>query len=202
MAVPLLAVGDVLQITLKGLLFGQRTNNTFHYNVTATDGDQTFTEVFSQWVVDYEDLWCACVSQDWTGDVVTVRRLTPTKTRGVDFDIAWIGTIPSASLPPSTAAVISRWNYGSGQSNRGRVFIPGIPATSHVAGRILSTGANPFASFLLLAAQMDDPCEDVPDFSLAPGLFHRFTNTWEAIEGTTARDILRQQRRREIGVGE
>jgi len=199
MALPLLAVGDVLQLTLKGRLFGQRTNNTFFYNVASTDGSQTFTDIFQQWAVDYETLWSDCVSEDWTGDTVTVRRLTPTATRGVDYAISWTGNVVSPSLPPSTAAVISRWNYGSGPSNRGRIFIAGVPTASHLSGELTAPA---LADFVLLAAQMDDPCEDVPDFSVVPGLFHRFTNTWEAIDGTTARQILRQQRRREIGVGE
>ena len=199
MAFPTISVNDVIQITLKGRLFGQRTNNTFFYIVTAEDGSQTFTEVFQQWAVDFETLWCNMVSEDWTGDTVTLRRLKPIKTRGVDFNIEWVGAVASPSLPPSTAAVISRWNYASGPRNRGRIFIPGI-ATSHHADGELTAPA--MAILTLLAAQMDDPLEDVPDFSLAPVLYHRATNSAAVVEATTPRKTLRQQRRREIGVGE
>lgn len=199
MALPLLSTGDVLQLTLKGRLFGQRTNNTFYYNVASTDGTQDFSHVANQFTVQYETLWSNLVSEDWTSDILTIRRLTPTKTRGVDFATEWVGNVEQPSLPPSTAAVISRWNYGSGQSNRGRIFIAGIPQTFHAAGELTGPA---MAILTLLAAEMDDQLEDVPDFSLTPGLFHRALNVFEAIDGTTPRSILRQQRRREIGIGE
>ena len=199
MALPILAVGEVYQLVLKGRLFGQRTNNTFYYNVATADGVSDLTDFFGQWVTDFEALWSDLVSEDWTGDLVTIRRLTPTKTRGIDFNIDWQGNVEQPALPPSTAAVISRWNYGSGPSNRGRVFIAGIPTTFHLAGEL----TNPAMAILtILANQMDDQVEDVPDFSLTPGLFHRFSNTYEALDGVTPKSILRQQRRREIGVGE
>lgn len=199
MALPLMSVGDVLQVTLKGRLFGQRTNNTFYYNVRSTDGAQTFLEFASQWSVDFETLWTNFVSEDWTGDLIVIKRLTPTKTRGIELSIDWVGAVAQPALPPSTCAVISRWNYGNGPSNRGRIFIAGVPSTFHLAGEL----TNPAMAILtLLAAQMDDPCIDGADFTLDPGLFHRDLNVWEIIDGTTPRSILRQQRRREIGVGE
>jgi len=199
MALPSLAVNDVWQLNLKGRLFGQRTNNVFYYKVTAATGAQPLVDFFSQWVVDFETLWCNLVSEDWTGDTVTLKKLVPSKSRGIDFGITWVGAVAQASLPPSTAAVISRWNYDNGPFNRGRIFIAGIPDTFHSEGQLTNPA---MAISVLLAAQMDDPCEDPGDFTCVPGLYHRPANTFKAIDATTARQILRQQRRREIGVGE
>lgn len=199
MALPVLSVGDVLMLTLKGRLFGQRTNNTFFYNVASTDGLADFDDVALQFNTNYETIWSNMVSEDWTADILTIRRLTPTTTRGVDFSLDWTGNVAQPALPPSTAAVISRWNYGSGPSNRGRIFIAGVPTTFHVAGELTAPA---MAILTLLSAEMDDQLENLPAFSLTPGLFHRELGVIEALDGTTPRSILRQQRRREIGVGE
>lgn len=199
MALPLMDPGDILAVTLKGRLFGQRTNNTFHYYVPTVAAGQTFTEFFSQWNVDFETLWSNFVSEDWTGDIVTIRRLGANATRGIDFGIDWVGQVASPSLPPSTAAVISRWTYGPGPKSRGRIFIAGVPTSAHLEGELTNAA---MALLTILAEQIDDEVTDPGDFAAEPVLLNRPTLTVQTLDGVTARSILRQQRRREIGVGE
>jgi len=199
MALPLIEPGDVLSLTLKGRLFGQRTNNTFWYYFPTVAAGQTFTEFFQQWNVDFETLWSNFVSEDWTGDTITIRRVGATATRGIDFNIDWVGQVASPSLPPSTAAVISRWTYGPTAKSRGRLFISGVPTSFHSEGALTAPA---MAILTLLAAQVDDEVADLPDFAAEPVLYNRPTNTVQTLDGTTPRSILRQQRRREIGVGE
>jgi len=198
MPIPALDPGDILLVTLKGRLFGQRTNNTFAYYVSIAVA-QTMTDFFSQFEVDFETLWSNAVSEDWTGDTVTIRRVGLNATRGIDFSIDWTGQVASPSLPPSTAAVISRYNYGAGPKHRGRLFVAGVATSHHLSGELTNPG---LALFALLAAQVDDAVIDGIALHAEPGLFNRATSTFEAIEVATARSILRQQRRREIGVGE
>jgi len=198
MAIPTLDPGDVLLVTLKGRLFGQRTNNTFAYYVSIAVA-QVITDFFSQWATDFETVWSNAVSEDWTGDTVTVRRVGINSTRGIDFSIDWTGQVASPSLPPSTSAVISRFNYGAGPKARGRLFVSGVATTHHLEGQLTNPG---LALFALLAAQVDDHVVDGTALDAEPGLFNKETSTFNAIEVATARAILRQQRRREIGVGE
>jgi len=198
MAIPTLDPGDILLVTLKGRLFGQRTNNTFAYYVSIAVA-QVITDFFSQWATDFETVWSNAVSEDWTGDTVTIRRVGVNSTRGIDFSIDWTGQVASPSLPPSTAAVISRFNYGAGPKARGRLFVAGVATTHHLEGQLTNPG---LALFALLAAQVDDHVIDGTALDAEPGLFNKETSTFNAIEVATARAILRQQRRREIGVGE
>jgi len=198
MAIPTLDPGDILLVTLKGRLFGQRTNNTFAYYVSIAVA-QVITDFFSQWETDFETIWSNAVSEDWTGDTVTIRRVGVNPTRGIDFSIDWTGQVASPSLPPSTAAVISRFNYGAGPKARGRLFVAGVATTHHLEGQLTNPG---LALFGLLAAQVDDHVIDGTALDAEPGLFNKETSTFNAIEVATARAILRQQRRREIGVGE
>jgi len=199
MAQPTFIGLDVVAITLKGRLFGQRTNNTFHYQLLAGTPATSAATIFSAFNVAFEDLWCALVSQDWTADLITLRRLAPNPTRTMEFNIAWTGAVAQDSLPPSTAAVISRYNYSPGPSGRGRLFIPGIPATFHAEGQLTAPA---LAIAVLLAAQVDDFLEDGGTAFMEPGLWARATSLFRVTEEAVARSILRQQRRREIGVGE
>lgn len=198
MAIPTLDPGDLLEVTLKGRLFGQRTNNVFHYYVPVAVA-QIITDFFSQWVVDFETLWENSVSQDWTGDLVVIRRISPNPTRGIEFNIAWTGSVVSPALPPSTAVVIARYGYGPGPRNRGRIFVAGVATSHHLEGSLTNAG---LALYTLLAAQVDDDVVDGVALVAEPVIFHRATNTVSNVEVASARAILRQQRRREIGVGE
>jgi len=198
MSIPSLDPGDILLVTLKGRLFGQRTNNTFAYYVSIAVA-QVITDFFSQWAADFETVWSNAVSEDWTGDTVTIRRVGINPTRGIDFSIDWTGQVASPSLPPSTAAVISRFNYGAGPKARGRLFVAGVATSHHLEGQLTNPG---LALFTLLAAQVDDHVIDGTALDAEPGLFNKATSTFNALEVATARSILRQQRRREIGVGE
>lgn len=198
MSVPSLEPGDIVELTLKGRLFGQRTNNVFHYYIAIATA-QIFTDLFSQWVVDFQTVWEDAVSEDWTADTVTIRRLGANATRGVDFNIDWQGNVVSPSLPPSTAVVISRYNYLPGPKGRGRIFVAGIATSHHLSGELTAPA---MALFSLLAAQVDDPVVDGVQLRAEPGLFRPATNTFNGIEAAVARNILRQQRRREIGIGE
>lgn len=199
MALPLIDPSDVLSVVIKGRLFGQRTNNTFFYYFPVTDGNQTFVEFFSEFNVTMQDPFCNFISQDWTADTITIRRVNQNPTRGIDFPITWSGQVESDALPPSTAAVISRFNYSAGPNNRGRLFIPGVPTSFHSDGELTAP-----AMVLLeaLAVAVKGTVEDLPDFQAEPGLWNRLASTFSSIEEATPRQILRQQRRREIGIGE
>lgn len=198
MAIPTLEPGDVIQLTLKGRLFGQRTNNVFYYYLSIADA-QIFTDLFSQWAVDFQTVWEDAVSEDWTGDTVTLRRVGANATRGIDFNIDWQGNVVSPSLPPSTAVVISRYNYIPGPRGRGRLFIAGVATSHHLSGELTAPAQ---ALYALLAAQVDDAIVDGVQLRAEPGLWRPATSTFNGIEAAQMRTILRQQRRREIGVGE
>lgn len=198
MALPSIAPGDLLAVTVKGRLFQQRTNNTFHYLID-TAVAQNLGNFASQFTADFDPVWANAVSEDWTADTLVIRRISPNSTRGIEFGLDWVGQVESPALPPSTAAVISRYSYSGGPSNRGRVFIAGVATSHHLEGSLTNPG---LALFSLLAAQIDDNVVDGVALIAKPVLFHRADATNSNIDVAQARSILRQQRRREIGVGE
>jgi len=68
-----------------------------------------------------------------------------------------------------------------------------------LAGELTAPG---LALFELLAAQVDDDVVDGVALLAEPVLYHRATDSVSNVEVAASRKILRQQRRREIGVGE
>jgi len=199
MAYPPLAPANILEIVVKGRLFGQRTENTFHYYAAVVIGDVTLLDVFTNFAVHFQDEFEAVTTTDWTSDTITVRRITPDPTRAIPFGNGWTGTNDEGTLPPSTTAVISRVSWQQGRRSLGRIFVPAVPNGWHSNGELTVPAMAAYAS---LAAKMDTSVIEGGTLTLKPILWDREGSALRDIEEAFARKILRQQRRREIGVGE
>jgi len=197
MAYPALAPSDIFEVTIKGTLFGQRTENTFHYTADVVVGDQTMLDVFTNFVVHFEDEYTAAVSNDWSGHEVTVRRITPQPTRAIPFTIAWTGTGGVGTNPPSTTGVISRVSWQSGRRSLGRIFVPAVPLLWHVEGKLSLGGITAYGA---LAAKMGADIVESGNLNLQPIIWNPPVG-FRDVELCIVRPILRQQRRREIDVG-
>jgi len=198
MPAPNLVLNDVLLTTIQGLLFGQRTITTFHWKVIAVGIDVPVTSVATAMATEILPDFVLMISEDWSCDITTVRRIFPGPTRTFSHSPGTVaGAIADDSLPPSVTGVISRYGNGAARTNRGRIYVPGVPEGWHLAGQLTTAGFNAYTSFRPF---LDLPLVSPLDFTLDPVLLRRPATT-TLIEGSIARKILRQQRRREIGVG-
>ena len=198
MAAPVSAVNDILLTTIQGTLFAQRTITTFHWKVATIQPEVNLQNLLLGFNTLLLAEWQAMLSEDWLGDITTIRRLSPSPTRTFTESIAGTnGTVADDSLPPSTAGVISRFGNGASKSNRGRIYVPAVPEAWHLAGQLTAAGVAAYDAFrpvLDLTADLGGIA------TLEPVLFKK-PNLTLLIEGSTTRRILRVQRRREVGVG-
>lgn len=197
MATPILAVGDLLLSVVKGSLYGQETQSTFHWvvkevgvNIAITS---LITDIDSELLPEYADV----MSEDWTSTATYVRRLNPSPTRGFEGSNSVDGTVAGDACPPSVAAVISRYTNNPGPRGRGRVFFPAVPDGWHAQGKLNNLGLSGYADF---APWLSEEWTTPTGTKLQPILF-RAPNTAVDIEVAVVRPILRSQRRREVGVG-
>lgn len=198
MAAPPLAIGDKMIGVLKGTLFGQVVENTFHWRVTSVPTGYSLQDFVNEMVTDMAPEYALMLSRDWIGLAAYGRRVSPTPTRGIEKTLSpLIGDVAQDSLPPSVAAVISRFTNLPGQGGRGRIFIPAVPKTFQNGGLVNSTGLTIYTAFLVW---LDLTWTSTLGATFEPVLL-KPGNIAVDIEGTTLRNILRSQRRREIGVG-
>lgn len=201
MAGPVLVVNDVVLFTFEGLLYNQRTINSFYYKVTVVDEAldlEAAANLFSDPLAD--QALPPMMSVDWKFLRVTASIIFPLNHRSaavVGSSVVRDGQVAGDSLPPSVTVVIARRTFDRGPAGRGRIFLPGVPEAWHDSGAITDAGA------AIIQAKMDDLLLPLTEGgnTLIPVLWHRGLNTSTAVEIWTFDRVLRSQRRREIGIG-
>lgn len=197
MASPNIIAGDVLLTTLQGTLFGQRTITTFHWSVNAMPVATSLLSLLTLLEANLMPDFKGMLSNEWSASEVTGRRIIVNATRSYSVQSVGNGSVASSSLPPSVAGVISRFTNASGKKGRGRIYVPAVPDLWHLNGQLSQAGLN---AYDLFRPRLDLPTTLAGGIALEPVLFTR-PNTVVFVEGSLVRNILRSQRRREIGVG-
>lgn len=198
MASRILQVGDIIVAVMKGKLFNQSVQSTFHYRSTAVDGTYTLKNFLTGLNATLLDNYVKCVSRDWTGDVLYGRILAPVKSRGEETSLgAASGDIAEDSLPPSVAAVIGRYTLVPGPGGRGRIFLPAIPQSWNDAGLLSVAGVTAMTDLQQFMAESITP---LAGNTFEPVLWKR-PNLALPLTDTKIQRVLRSQRRREVGVG-
>jgi len=201
MAGPVVAVGDILQLNVEGVLYGQRTVNTFYFAVTVNDDMSTLGQFLDTFLdPNVDQMMPDIMSVDWKffRGVGSIIHPVLRRSAQVVSDVAVRdGQVAGDSLPPSVTYVIARRTNIRGPRGRGRVFIPGVPETYHDSGQL--TGA----AVTAITAKLDDFALPIvrADGLAVPVLWHRAPAGADVIETWTLDRILRSQRRREIAVG-
>lgn len=198
MASRILQVGDIMVAVMKGRLFGQSVQSTFHYRATAVDGSYTLKNFITGLSATLLDNYVKAVSRDWTGDVLYGRILAPVKSRGEEITLgAASGDVLEDALPPTTCAVIGRYTLVPGPGGRGRIFLPAIPESWNDAGILSVAGVTALTDLQQFMAESITP---LAGNTFEPVLWKR-PNLALPITDTKTQRVLRVQRRREIGVG-
>lgn len=195
---PALALGDNIIGIVKGELFGQETQTTFHWKVSETDNGSTPVDVAESMIDELLPDFLLIISEEWTSKSCYCRRVWPAPTRGFEVPTAGqTGAITAGSLPPSVAGVCSRFTNLPGPGGRGRIFVPGVPLSWHENGQLSNAGYSAYVGFLPWLDLAWDPGEG----TVYEPILYKGAGVSFNIESASARKILRSQRRREIGVG-
>lgn len=198
MPAPTLAANDVLIGVIKGTLFNQTVESTFHWKVTSVPNGYNLLTFVEELAAGFLTDYAECMSISWAASAVYARRISAPATRGVEtIPTATPGVVNSVSLPPATAAVLSRYTNVAGPKGRGRVFMPAVPTSFHLNGLLTNAGVDTYGGFL---PRLDLTFTTTAGAVLEPVLV---STTGEATNVETAKvqRVLRVQRRREIGVG-
>lgn len=203
MAYPLVPL-DVIEIQIVGTLHGQETRNTFHYFVDeaddSNDGAATIALLLADFETDVYNAMLSVMAADWSVKAITGQKITNGRMRLVVHNPATTaGQVAGVSCPSTTAAVISRYGEGAGREFQGRVFIPAVPSTWEVDSKISPSRMSMYEA---VATNLLGDLSDGMTLDCHPTLNRSGLDPDnQRVIATVARDILRVQRRREIGVG-
>jgi len=143
MAIPI-AVNDVLQVTVEGTNERQPWAWVFHLKVTACLNAVDLIAA----VVSYTQTILAALkaelTDEWQAECVKVSRVAP-QPMGViynGFDPPEVGAVTTDGVPNQAAAVIRMQTDEPGASNRGRMYLCGIPEASTDGGQLTATPRN------------------------------------------------------------
>lgn len=196
-----LATGDIVESRWNATLAGQSVMFVLHHQIgagTSTGSDLLDFQVALDAAV-WEDKLSAGLSPDVTGCYWQSQTIAPT--RKITNEILCTpgaGTLTGAACPPTTAIVIRKRTINAGRTGRGRIFIPGVPFSATLNGRLVD-------------AQFEDWDSYADNFQF-PITFNGRTatpivySTKSAVNRGVILDcnfdpILRVQRRREVGRG-
>lgn len=127
---PNIAVGDVVQVTMRNRLFNQRLINTFHYRCSGVNAPTEYTAAmlsFYNWLIGAGHLrpdYLACLHVDVKLEQVWLQVIHPTRLFAQTFDADEDGTRAGASGTANVCASIERRAASANRRSVGRVQIP------------------------------------------------------------------------------
>lgn len=194
-----MAVNDVYQVTMRGSLHGQLILNTFHYRVTAVGAGDATTALLTAFKAGPWTQIKAALADEFSFDGNMAQRIRPLPPLvGVDdFTAVGAGNVPGGSLPTSMAVVISKKTALAGRKYRGRVYLAGV-STAHESDSTLNVGG--VGLFLNVANAMDNSLVE-GTHAFTPVVYHRGDGTTTDVTQCLVREILRNQRRRQVAKG-
>lgn len=191
-----MAVNDVFQAVIEQKLHNQTVLNVLHFRL---DADQPTAVALNQDVrtiiiptmkgVQSNELQHVAV---WTQKIWPLPPLNAVR----DATAAGPGTVAQNSLPTSVAVVLTKRTAFAGRKYRGRVYVCGVPVT-HESDSTLAAANQ--AAWQALADKFAFAAWAASDFT--PIIWHRGPKTDDTVITVEARTILRNQRRRQVGVG-
>lgn len=195
-----MAVGDVYSLVVKGKVHNQTTMNVFHYWCSITGDADDADDLVAAFRTNCETQYLACCASEFELEGYICQKIHPLPvlasfTQGVAFTV---GTGGVESLPSSVAVVLTKRTSIGGKAGRGRVYMPAVPVDFE-ADSVLTGGA--LGTYTNLANKLDDPLTVANGGVYVPALWHRASRTHHSLIGVTPRNVLRNQRRRQVGRG-
>jgi len=207
-----MAVGDVWRVVVRATIHGQQTINTFYYEQTVGGGIADITNATSLanaiFAADWWDGYVALHSDEWTATSMGLQRINnndPGGTLSPTYDINTVdvsGTTAGGSLPSSVAFVIRRRTNLAGRRGYGRIYLTGFPSIWEIDSKVATASA----TFITAKdAFINNANIDLVNAGITWSPRH-FAAKNPLVKATVIRqwaydDVLRNQRRRQVGVG-
>jgi len=196
--------GAILEIQYRCRLGDQQCINVFHYlnNFTIEDGRAAAEEAAQYFWEEVGLAIATAQTADVTAIHVRAQWVHPVRYAFVEYTPdpnAGVAMIPTLSI--GTCVVLKKLTDLAGHSHRGRAFIPGAPVADSDIG-LLTVGG--FATWDAVAQNLVKDMEVVGGTVFLDPVIWSYTdptNTDEIVQAT-ADQVLRYQRRREVGRGE
>ena len=194
-----MAVNDIYQANIVGTVHGQMTVNTLHYQESITGSTNAVVALTAALQAGIIAALLDATSAEWNFDKLTVQKILPLPPLlGFEDDTnTGPGLVAGESLPSSVAVVCSKRTSLAGRAFRGRCYFAGVPASHEIDSQLTS------AALILWQQVADDMAAPLSGggFTFNPIVFHRDSGTGTVITSGVARQVLRNQRRRQVGKG-
>jgi len=199
--------GALLEIQMVGRLHGQTIRNVFHYlylnQAAIQDGAAAALEAAQQFKQSLWDDMASQFSNEYTLVYITAQWVKPTRYRLVTMSVGETGTAQTNSLPSTVAVVLSFYAEFAGRRYQARKYFAGIPTTHEQDSKIApaqlanweTVAADLASGFVTLGTNRT--------YELTTETAQRYAGSGQdRVVDYVVRDVLRVQRRREVGVGE
>lgn len=196
-----MAIGDVFQVTVIGSVFGQRTNMTMHYRQTsgANVGPPAAGLAESAEATWVNDL-LAAQSAEYSYEQTICSKIFP-----LPRELSWstsalaaLGSVAGDAYTANAPPTITKQTGTAGVRFRGRIYMPGLPAAYVDNGSLTGAGVIAINGASL---QLVSPLVDLNGNTFQPCIYHRDDNTTTDIVFRRVNTVIRNQRRRQVGVG-
>lgn len=208
------AQDDIIIFSLWGRIYGQETRTEYGYVQTYNED----IDLLSGWCPFFEaqklPVICGLSAADLSYFNVRADVWTPIvdgfdSVGWRDYGLSAYGSVGVAgsALPPNNALVMRRRVGPAGRSNRGRVYLPGVPSGWQVGGVLSGSGVvDAVNNFKVeMAREMYNEAEPTPLPIGSPILVKKlatgFPDSFQVVNYWDANSCVRSQRRREPGVG-
>ena len=209
-----LALNDIIQVSVRGLLFGQRILTVLHYRVSTAAGVTSaeaqlgeFSEDFANNLGGVTVLFDmrAAVGGQYVFKEVRAQRVYPTRTvyRSTLIDVT--GTHVDDATTANIAASITKQTARPGRMGVGRIQLAGIPQTMIVAGALNPDYMAGELTTLGEAIVDDAYTSPTEGWVATPCLFNPAfdgAQKWADLLTFTVNDSLRTMHRRTLRLGE
>lgn len=204
---PPVAVGDIIQVTMKGRANDQTTLTVFHYQTvvapSGTDGVvqiKNFADGFDAGIQSPGPALLQCISETWTWESTRAQNIYPNRQIYVDSLVDLPGIRPDTCTAQNVSAVITKRGAFAGRRYIGSTHIPGIASGDYNNGLLTPD----LKGLMALAAQRYKlpytPTLGGGEYRMI--IFNRANPALSlGIEATTVQPELRVMRRRTVGLG-
>jgi hypothetical protein len=197
-----MAVNDLVQVNAVQTIFNQTVLNSFWYY--AFSGPGSVTSLLHQVNTAVITPWVAAVTSDVTFVRLDGAKVFPLpRAFTVSLSLAHAGTGAPPTVPINAAMTFTKQTAFAGRKYRGRWFISGFAQATVTNGQV---SAAALATFQSLANAFAEDLTDSDGTVWNTVLLHgRIPTTgspsYTSITAARANPIIRNQRRRQIGVG-
>jgi hypothetical protein len=195
-----MAIGDLYQLTVMGRCHGQTILNVLHYAITTEVGITQLTDLVTTFRTTCEAHWRACHSAEYTLDGYLAQKIRPLPINASyeEGPLVLAGTGGAQALPTSVAAVLTKRTDLAGRSYRGRVYLSAIPTTFELDSELTGAALNVYQT---LADDLEQILAAGAGNAFTPVLWRRSAELARPITQFVPRQVLRNQRRRQVGRG-